>query len=116
MRMKSKVCSLLIVGSLSFTQTVIADCNFPNMNINFPNGSKASEQEMIETQKKVKTAQNGLITYRECLDKELSSISPELENYPEIERISIDRYNSSVEAEQELATSWGESVKAFKAK
>ncbi len=114
--MKSKVCSLLIVGSLSFTQTVIADCNFPNMNINFPNGSKASEQEMIETQKKVKTAQNGLITYRECLDKELSSISPELENYPEIERISIDRYNSSVEAEQELATSWGESVKAFKAK
>ena len=114
--MKSKVCSLLIVGSLSFTQTVIADCNFPNMNINFPNGSKASEQEMIETQKKVKTAQNGLITYRECLDKELSSISPELENYPEIERISIDRYNSSVEAEQELATSWGESVKAFKMK
>ena len=114
--MKSKVCLLLIVGSLSFIQTVIADCNFPNMNINFPNGSKASEQEMIETQKKVKVAQDGLIAYRECLDKELNSISTELENYPEIERISIDRYNSSVEAEQELATSWGESVKAFKAK
>ena len=114
--MKSKVCSLLIVGSLSFTQTVIADCNFPNMNINFPNGSKASEQEMIETQKKVKVAQDGLIAYRECLDKELNSISTELENYPEIERISIDRYNSSVEAEQELATSWGDSVRAFKAK
>ena len=114
--MKSKVCLLLIVGSLSFIQTVIADCNFPNMNINFPNGSKASEQEMIETQKKVKVAQDGLIAYRECLDKELNSISTELENYPEIERISIDRYNSSVEAEQELAASWGESVKAFKAK
>ena len=114
--MKSKVCLLLIVGSLSFIQTVIADCNFPNMNINFPNGSKASEQEMIETQKKVKVAQDGLIAYRECLDKELNSISTELENYPEIERISIDRYNSSVEAEQELATSWSESVKAFKAK
>jgi hypothetical protein len=46
----------------------------------------------------------------------LNSISTELENYPEIERISIDRYNSSVEAEQELATSWGDSVRAFKAK
>ncbi len=114
--MKSKVCLLLIVGSLSFIQTVIADCNFPNMNINFPNGSKASEQEMIETQKKVKVAQDGLIAYRECLDKELNSISTELENYPEIERISIDRYNSSVEAEQELAESWSESVKAFQAK
>ena len=115
--MKSKVYSLLIIGTLSFiTQTAIADCHFPNMNINFPNGSKASEQDMIDTQKKVKTAQSGLIAYRECLDKELSSISPELENYPEIERISIDRYNSSVEAEQELAASWGESVKAFKAK
>ena len=114
--MKLTVCSLLIIGSLSLTQTVIADCNFPNMNINFPNGSKASEQEMIETQKKVKAAQGGLIIYRECLDKELSSISQELENYPEIERISIDRYNSSVEAEQELATSWGEAVQAFKAK
>ena len=114
--MKSKVCLLLIVGSLSFIQTVIADCNFPNMNINFPNGSKASEQEMIETQKKVKVAQDGLIAYRECLDKELNSISTELENYPEIERISIDRYNSSVEAEQELAASWSESVKAFKMK
>ncbi len=76
--MKSKVCLLLIVGSLSFIQTVIADCNFPNMNINFPNGSKASEQEMIETQKKVKVAQDGLIAYRECLDKELNSISTEL--------------------------------------
>jgi len=114
--MKSKVCLLLIIGSLSFTQTVIADCNFPNMNINYPNGSKASEQEMIEIQKKVKVAQSGLVTYRECLDKELSSISKELENYPEIERISIDRYNSSVEAEQELAESWSESVKAFQAK
>ena len=114
--MKLTVCSLLIIGSFSLTQTVIADCNFPNMNINFPNGSKASEQEMIETQKKVKAAQGGLIIYRECLDKELSSISQELENYPEIERISIDRYNSSVEAEQELATSWSESVKAFKSK
>ena len=114
--MKSKVCLLLIVGSLSFIQTVIADCNFPNMNINFPNGSKASEQEMIETQKKVKVAQDGLIAYRECLDKELNSISPELENFPEIERISIDRYNSSVEAEQELAASWSEAVKAFKTK
>ena len=88
--MKFTVCSLLIIGSLSLTQAVIADCNFPNMNINFPNGSKASEQEMIETQKKVKAAQSGLITYRECLDKELSSISQELENYPEIERIIID--------------------------
>ena len=114
--MKFTVCSLLIIGSLSLTQTVIADCNFPNMNINFPNGSKASEQEMIETQKKVKAAQGGLIIYRECLDKELSSISQELENYPEIERISIDRYNSSVEVEQELATSWSESVKAYQTK
>ncbi len=114
--MKFTVCSLLIIGFLSLTQTVIADCNFPNMNINFPNGSKASEQEMIETQKKVNAAQGGLIIYRECLDKELSSISQELENYPEIERISIDRYNSSVEAEQELAASWSEAVKAFKTK
>ena len=114
--MKFTVCSLLIIGFLSLTQTVIADCNFPKMNINFPNGSKASEQEMVEAQKKVKAAQSGLITYRECLDKELSSISQELENYPEIERISIDRYNSSVEAEQELAASWSEAVKAFKTK
>ena len=114
--MKFTVCSLLIIGFLSLTQTVIADCNFPNMNINFPNGSKVSEQKMIETQKKVKAAQGGLIIYRECLDKELSSISQELENYPEIERISIDRYNSSVEAEQELAASWSEAVKAFKTK
>ena len=114
--MKSKVCLLLIVGSLSFIQTVIADCNFPNMNINFPNGSKASEQEMIETQKKVKAAQSGLIAYRECIDKELSLVSLKLESYPEIERISHERYNSSVEAEQELAASWGEAVQAFKAK
>jgi|TARA_B100001105_G_scaffold13815_1_gene10140 hypothetical protein len=114
--MKLIVFLLLAIGSLSFTQIVIADCNFPNMNINFPNGSKASEQEVIETQQKVKVAQSGLIAYRECLDKELSSISQELENFPEIERISIDRYNSSVEAEQELAASWSEVVRAYKAK
>ena len=113
--MKFTVCSLLIIGSLSLTQAVIADCNFPNMNINFPNGSKASEQEMIETQKKVKAAQSGLIAYRECIDKELSLVSLKLESYPEIERISHERYNSSVEAEQELAASWGETVQAFKA-
>jgi hypothetical protein len=114
--MKLTVCLLLIIGSLSLTQTVIADCNFPNMNINFPNGSKASEQKMIETQKKVKAAQSGLIVYRECLDKELSLVSTELKSYPEIERISFDRYNSSVEAEQELAASWSKMVQAFKAK
>ena len=114
--MKLIVCLLLVLGSLGFNQIAIADCDFPNMNINFPNGSKASEQDMIEAQQKVNVAQSGLITYRECLDKELSSISQELENYPEIERISFDRYNSSVEAEQELATSWSESVKAYQTK
>ena len=114
--MKFTVCSLLIIGSLSLTQTVIADCNYPNMNINFPNGSKASEQEMIETQRKIKAAQSGLITYRECIDKELSLVSKESESYPEIERISFDRYNSSVEAEETLAASWSETVQAYKAK
>ena len=113
--MKSIISSILIIGAISYAQCALSDCNFPNMNINFPDGSKASKQEMLEAQKKINATQSGLIAYRDCIDKELKLVSTELENYPEIFRTNMKRHNSAVVAEEKLRDSWSETIRAYKA-
>ena len=103
--------SLLVFSSISF-----ADCNYPKKNFDIPSGKKATEAEMVETMGKVKQFQADLGLYRTCLDDELAKVSPELESYEEIERMNAQKYNASVEDEQNMAEEWGEAVRAFKSK
>ena len=107
---------LLAIILIAFSSNSFADCNYPKKNFDIPSGKKASEAEMVEAMGNVKRFQTDLTIYRTCLDDELAKISPELESYEEIEKMNAQKYNASVEDEQNLAEEWGEAVRAFKSK
>ena len=107
---------LLIISLMIFSSMTIAECNYPKKKFDIPSGKKATEAEIVETMGKVKQFQDDLAVYRTCLDDELAKVSPELESYEEIKRMSTQKHNAPVEDEQKMADEWGEAVRAFKSK
>jgi hypothetical protein len=91
------------------------ECIYPKKNFNIPNGSKATEAAMVEAQTAIKAYQTDLGSYRDCLDEELARIPKEVENYDEISKVSLKKFNAAVDAETQLAEDWGTAVRAYKA-
>ena len=109
----------LIIYSVIFLllgNNIYAECSYPKKSFVVPQGSNSTEAEMVEVMNKVKKYQTDLGTYRVCIDDELKSISPELENYAEIYDMQTKKFNASVEDEENLAEEWGAAVRAFKSK
>tara|TARA_B110000438_G_scaffold37915_1_gene37714 strand:- start:2458 stop:2802 length:345 start_codon:yes stop_codon:yes gene_type:complete len=106
----------IITGLLIILIMPIAhsECIYPMKNFDMPNGSKASEKDMIDAQTKIKSYQAELGSYRDCLDEELASIPKQLENYDEISGLSLKKFNAAVDAETVLAEDWGTAVRAYK--
>jgi hypothetical protein len=113
--MKLIISTLLLIGSLGYAQFALSDCNYPRMNVDIPNGSKASMEDMVAAQASFKAYNSNMNTYLECLDDELSKISEELEGYEDIRRMSDDKYNAAIDQLTEAAEDWNQAVRAYKA-
>ena len=74
--MKLIISTLLLIGSLGYAQFALSDCNYPRMNVDIPNGSKASMEDMVAAQASFKAYNSNMNTYLECLDDELSKVEP----------------------------------------
>ena len=109
-----------LIITLCFLVTLFApiansECIYPKKSFNIPNGSTATESAMVEAQTAIKTYQTDIGSYRDCLDEELARIPKKVENYDEISKISLKKFNAAVDAETQLAEDWGTAVKAYKA-
>ena len=107
----SVITGLLIIFIIPIANS---ECIYPKKSFDIPNGSKASEKDMIDAQTKIKTYQVELGSYRNCLDEELARIPKELENYDEVSDISLKKFNAAVDTETLLAEDWGTAVRAYK--
>jgi hypothetical protein len=109
--------NLLIISALLFMLIMPianSECIYPKKNFDIPNGSKATKDEMLEAQAKVKNWQAVAETYRKCLDLELASIPQESDNYKDMKKMIDDKYDSSVTEERQLAEEdWGAAVRAY---
>ena len=113
--MKSIISVLLLIGSLSYAQFALSDCNYPKMNVDIPNGSTATMEEMVAAQTNFKAYNTDMNSYLECLDGELSKISEDFEGYKDIKRISDDKYNAAYDELTEAAEEWNQAVRGYKA-
>ena len=113
--MKSIISLALLIGSLGYAQFALSDCNYPKMNVDIPNGAKATMEDMVSAQTSFKTYNSDMDAYLDCLDNELSKISQDLEGYEDIKSLSDAKYNAAVEQLQEAAEEWNEAVRGYKA-
>ena len=113
--MKSIILVLLLIGSIGYAQFVLSDCFYPKMKVDIPNGSTATMEDMVATQKDFKAYNADMDTYLDCLDDELSKISEDFEGYKDIKRISDDKYNAAIDQLTKAAEEWNQAVRGYKA-
>ena len=107
------LCCLFVVG-MSHAQIVSAqiECAMPE-SPTIPNGRRASEQELVTAVAEIKTFQEALVDFRECLQAEERELGESMT--PEQQRRIVKSYNDSVDEEEAVAEEFNEAAQAFKA-
>ena len=113
--MKSIISVGLLIGSLGYAQITLADCDYPRMKFDIPNGATAAMEDMIAGQASFKAYNTEMEAYLDCLDSELSKVSKKLDNYKQIQSLSDSKYNAAIDQLTEAANQWNEAVRAYKA-
>jgi len=113
--MKLIVSTFLLIGSFSYAQFALADCNYPKMNMDFPNGATATMEEMVAAQTSFKAYNANMDAYLDCLDNQLGQVSEELDIYPDIKKLNNQKYDAAVDVLTKAADEWNAAVRAYKA-
>jgi predicted transglutaminase-like cysteine proteinase len=102
---------ILLATALAYaaSMTAHADCVLPPAPSKIPDGSTASEQEMITAMQTLKEYNGDVDTYTKCLEFEAK------QNH--LTRTDEEKmHNSAVETLQKVASKFNEQVRTFKAK
>jgi hypothetical protein len=113
--------SILLTGLLSagFAQ---AECIYPKAPGSIPDGSTATEQEMIDGMKAVKEYNTQVTAYLSCLDMEMQAridaagAEAPPDQIAQIKAIQAKRHNAAVEELESHASRFNEQVKLYKAR
>jgi hypothetical protein len=107
MTLRKNLCAALVAGTISLP--AFADCNLPPAPSKIPDGSSASEQEMVSAMRTLKAYNGDVDVYLKCLEFETKQ-----------NRLSSDehakKHNTAVSTLEKVAAKFNEQVRAFKAK
>lgn len=105
-----------IATSILLASQAYANCDYPER-AKVPDGTTATEAEMIEGQKAVKSFMAAMDVYLACLEEQTSAAATEGED-PEItqqrEAVAGKRHNAAIDDMEVLAAAFNEQVRAYK--
>lgn len=113
---------LTLTALLFAGQALAADCTAPANEVNVPNGSKATKDEMLATQRAVKALDAAVKEFGECLktaqDAELAAAGDKLTDDMRTRIVSkySDRSNAEVDRLQKVVDKFNAELKAWRAK
>lgn len=99
-----------------------AECVYPKAPSSMPDGKTATEEEMLEGMKAVKTYNGEVTAYLSCLDMEMQSridaagAEAPADQIAQIKAIQTKRHNAAVEELEAHAARFNEQVRAYKAR
>lgn len=116
--------TLRILSGLALTLFMAAaanaECIYPKEPSNTPDGTTATQDEMVAGMKAVKEYNGQVTAYLSCLEQEMGArieaAGPDApaEQIEQIKAIHTKRHNAAVEALEQHAARFNEQVKAFK--
>ena len=116
----NKIISFTCSICLFFIASAGLACEYPQR-ITVPSGESTSEQELLATQKEVKTFISAMETYLECIVEEeklarlaIEDLAPEVEQ--QREEMLNKKYNAAWEEEKRIEAEWNAAVQAYKAR
>jgi hypothetical protein len=95
---------------------VFADCAVPDNNVQIPDGSTATREEMVAAQKAVQAYDAAVKTYTDCLQQEQQQKLEAGGDKAKLQKQYADLNNVQVEKVQQLAEKFNTELKAYKAK
>ena len=104
---------VLSSASLFMAATAQANCNFP-ANIEIPDGSSATEAELVATQSTVKQYMAAVETYLACLEAETKALGPGITE--DQIRVHDMKHNAAVDEMEKLASAFNAEIRAFNKK
>jgi hypothetical protein len=119
--MKQHLFIMAAVAALGAGQAFGA-CNYPKAPENLPDGSTATEAEMIAAQKLVRAYDSDINTYLACIKKEHEELMARdggkmtSEQKEEQEHMQVQKHNAAIDELEAVAGRFNEQVKVFKSK
>lgn len=121
MKLAKNFC-LALALSLTCAVPVLADCVYPKKPSDPPNGSKATQEEMVAAMKTTKQYDADVKTYLACLDTETDSLISALggdakpEAIQQVKNKQNLKHNAAIDDLQKYADAFNVQLRAFKAK
>ena len=115
-RLIKVICSVAVI---IFAPLALA-CDYPKR-ISFPNGSNATKDEMIASQRSVKKYMVDMEEYLACIAENDERIragieDPDLLVEAQRDEILVKKHNAAVEEMEKVAADFNEEVRAYKAR
>lgn len=118
---KITVAGTLLAGLLAVA-AAHAECTYPKAPSGLPDGSTATQEEMVTGMKAIKDYNGQVTVYLECLETEMNTrieaAGPDApaDQLEQIKAIHTKRHNAAVEELESTATRFNEQVKTYKAR
>ena len=108
----SKVSYLLIGASFALGMSgAFAECNYPK-SVSVPDGSTASEEEMLAGRTAVQEYMAAMNEYLACLDEEAARLGEEESS--EQKQLHVQRHNAAVDDMEAVAAEFNDELAAYK--
>lgn len=120
--MKIQLVSGLLLAGLLSAGLANAECVYPRAPSGIPDGTTATEQQMIDGMKAVREYNTQVTGYLNCLDMEMQSridaagADAPPDTIAQIKAIQTKRHNAAVEELEAHAARFNEQVKVYKAR
>ncbi|HZX24242.1 MAG TPA: hypothetical protein VFF18_11940 [Woeseiaceae bacterium] len=109
----------VVLGLAGFAAAAQAECVYPEQNVDMPNGTTATQEEMIAAQKAVKAYMADMEAYLACLKEEHAAAAAEAGDVDEEVAAKRDamftkRHDAAVDQMHLVGARFNEQVRAYK--
>jgi len=115
----TSIATVMIAG-MACAFPVYADCSYPKAPESAPNGSTATEAEMVAAMQTFKKYDAEVTTYLKCLDDEanagIAAAGDDADVAKRIKSVATTKHNAAIDELQSRADDFNVQLKAYKAK
>jgi hypothetical protein len=116
----NKLISVVVTSTILFSAQTVFACDYPTR-VSLANGTTATKEEMVQSQRDVKTFITEMEAYLECIvedEKTARASMPDIQSDDELQREEMlnKNYNAGVVQLEKVAAEFNSEVQAYKAK
>ena len=111
-----RVAGLAVLASLAMPALAFAACDIGMAAPTVPDGTKATQDQLVAAGQQVKAFNAAVVAYQSCLEKEEQEATAAQTETPDTKKARVKKFNDAGDAAQKAGEAFNAQVRAFKAK